>query len=234
MPVYFAALPRPAINPGADCCFHGLFSGGGSVSLGTARQNPHPSFARKVSSAPLPAPPRMRKIVGPGKMPSPPSSVAAALRSRVPTGANASAPLNDTPRQMVQRITQAPPPRRTNPWPYWPVFRLRFEPFTLGPLTLAAVAFGCLLLALAVFALPFAGPAFLGSAAFGPAMDSAVSFISTRWGGAGKAGLRSGRPFLPREDRLRAAASMQRRPAAHHPFKPLRLPRRPCPRPRPP
>src|SRR5262245_42027507 len=142
--------------------------------------------------------PQGRKILGSPKTPSPPSSVAAALRSRVPTGANASAPLNDTRRQLVQRITQAPPRRLTNPRPYWPVFRLRLEPltlepltlepFTLEPLTLAAQAFGCLLLALAVFALPFAGPAFLGSAAFGPARDSAVPVVSTSWVGVGKAG----------------------------------------------
>ena len=137
--------------------------------------------------------PQGQKILGSPKTPSPPSSVAAALRSRVPTGANASAPLHDTRRQMVQRITQAPPPRLTNPRPYWPVFRLRLEPltlepFTLEPLTLAAQAFGCLLLALAVFALPFAGPAFLGSAAFGPARDSAVPVVSTSWVGVGKAG----------------------------------------------
>jgi hypothetical protein len=94
---------------------------------------------------------------------------------------------------MVQRITQAPPPRLTNPRPYWPVFRLRLEPFTLGPLTLAALAFGCLLLALAVFALPFAGPAFLGSAAFGPARDSAIPLVSTSWVGLGKAGSGSDR-----------------------------------------
>src|SRR5262245_51274809 len=39
---YCATLPAADSKCRRGLCFQGVFSGGGSVSLGTARQNPHP------------------------------------------------------------------------------------------------------------------------------------------------------------------------------------------------
>jgi hypothetical protein len=84
---------------------------------------------------------------------------------------------------MVQRNTQAPPPRLTYTHILLgyerPAFPLRFELFTLGSLAFAATAFGSFLLAPALLTLPFAAPAFLGLAASGAAIGATASEVST-------------------------------------------------------
>ena len=93
---------------------------------------------------------------------------------------------------MVQRITQAPPPRLTIPAYFrarnGPFFPLRFELFTFESLAFAAAALGSFLLASALLALPAAAPAFLGFAASGSAADSATSLDSVGWVGVGSTG----------------------------------------------
>ena len=90
---------------------------------------------------------------------------------------------------MVQRITQAPPPRLTPAYLGYerPVFPLRFEHFTFESLAFAATAFGSCLLARALLTLPFAAPAFRGLAASGSAI-SATTVVSTNWAGLGGTG----------------------------------------------
>src|SRR6187402_3627544 len=74
--------------------------------------------------------------------------------------------------RMVQRITQAPPPRLTYSCLLLgderPIFPLRFELFTFEPVAFASTALGSFLLFLlapALLTLPFAAPAFRGLAA---------------------------------------------------------------------
>src|SRR5262249_44736933 len=69
-----SCAPDGNVNSRPAYCFQGLFSGGGGVSLRCKTRNPWASLFSGCAKA---------------KMLSPPSSVAAALRSRVPTGANA-------------------------------------------------------------------------------------------------------------------------------------------------
>jgi hypothetical protein len=90
---------------------------------------------------------------------------------------------------MVRPITLAPPPRAL--LSIKPYDRpLRFELFTSDTLAFAAAAFGFLRVApsLALFISLFAAPAFLGLAAFGSAIGSAISlsaaFTSTIPAGA--------------------------------------------------
>ena len=118
----------------------------------------------------------------------------------------------DTRHLMVQRITQAPPPRLTTT--YFQATNglsslCASSPSPSGPLAFATVAFGSVLLvvllavflvlllasllAFALLALPFAAPAFLGLAAFGSAIGSATSLTSTGWVGLGRTGSGSGR-----------------------------------------
>ena len=93
---------------------------------------------------------------------------------------------------MVQRITQAPPPRLTTPAYFrarnGPFFPLRFELFTFESLALAATALGSFLLAPALLTLPFAAPAFRGLAASGAAIGATASEVSTGSVGLGGTG----------------------------------------------
>jgi hypothetical protein len=96
---------------------------------------------------------------------------------------------------MVQRITQAPPPRLTYSSLVSgyerPVFPLRLELFTFGSfeaLAFAATALGSFLLAPALLTLPFAAPAFLGLAASGAAIGTTAPEVSTGWVGLGGTG----------------------------------------------
>ena len=93
---------------------------------------------------------------------------------------------------MVQRITQAPPPRLTTPAYFravnGPFFLSRFDLFTFESLTFAATALGSFLLAPALLTLPFAAPAFRGLAASGAAIGATASEASTGWVGLGGTG----------------------------------------------
>ncbi len=94
--------------------------------------------------------------------------------------------------RMVQRITQAPPPRLTysclRRGYERPIFPLRFELFTFEPLAFAPTALGSFLLAPALLTLPFAAPAFRGLAASGSAIDATTTVASTDWVGLGGTG----------------------------------------------
>ena len=92
--------------------------------------------------------------------------------------------------RMVQRITQAPPPRLTLLRLGYerPAFPFRFETFTFGSLAFAAAALDSFLLAVALLTLPFAAPAFRGLAASGSAIGATASEISTGWVGLGGTG----------------------------------------------
>ena len=94
--------PQRGLNPRPACCFQGLFSGGGDVSLRRRTRNPWPSLSPGRCQGPKCLRPRPRWR---------PLYAAGCRRGRTPNAITRMIRVTG----MVQRITQAPPPRLTNP-----------------------------------------------------------------------------------------------------------------------
>jgi hypothetical protein len=116
---------------------------------------------------------------------------------------------HNTRHQMVQRKTQAPPPRLTPVLCYErPVCPFRFETFNFGSLAFAAAALDSFPLAIALLTLPFAAP-FRGLTAFGSVIGATASEISAEWVGLGGTGNGSSRTCAG-SSLVRATPSSQR------------------------